>query len=286
MTSDMTNLYRTYEAKYSKLLGKIYLESDVTRDVLGAVPDDIKRAGFNDKTARELRKQIMGGGGLFDSSIEGELIYVAFAKRISQRLGERDYIDVGIKTFVPVGKYEPEPEHEPELEEAIIFLSLPLKTVEGLKLVYKLANSRFGEDTKLMMFQKLDKRQRVRHIVGVRQGGETVLPESLFSISDLEKLERGRTLPRASIEETYNRTLPQINRLETRYAAYRETLPAEIQEALLVREKTLVAFTLVVKDQKTHPESQQELLPNEEAENIRRSSQHDSRHWTAQEATE
>jgi hypothetical protein len=215
-----------YTAKYSKLIGQIYLESDATRKVLGAVPDEIKRAGFNDNTARELRKQIEEAGGLFDSSLEGKLTYFAVTKGTDGKGIEREYIKVGVRTEVPNDKGEPKP--------ATVFLSVPLKSPEGLSLMHKLVDAKFGEDTKLSMFAQMkegkDGRMYGNHTVGLKQNGETVKPVLTFSNEEREAMraklkaegEDNETISRELLKAEYKRTLPQIDVVAQKFEAYRE----------------------------------------------------------------
>ncbi len=216
----------TYNAKYSKLLGQIYLESDVARNVLGAVPDEVKRAGFDEKNARELRKQIQDGGGLFDSSIEGKLTYFNISKGEDSKGISREYIKVGFRTEVPNDKGE--------LKPATVFLSVPLKSQEGLSLIHKLANAQFGEETKLSMFAQMkegkDGRMYGNHTVGLKQDGETVSPVLPFTNEERKKMreelkaqgEDNEDIAKALLKEEYKRTLPQIEVISQRYADYRE----------------------------------------------------------------
>jgi hypothetical protein len=216
----------TYNAKYSRLLGQIYLESEATRSVLSAVPDDIKRAGFNDKTARDLRKQIQDAGGLFDGSLEGKMTYFSVSKGTDAKGIEREYIKVGIRTEVPNDKGE--------LKPATVFLSVPLKSEEGLSIVHKLANAQFGEDTKLSMFAQMkegkDGRMYGNHTVGLKQNGETVKPVLPFPNEEREALraklkaegEDNEDIRKELLKVEYKKTLPQLEVIEQRFQSYRE----------------------------------------------------------------
>ncbi|MHB1630715.1 MAG: hypothetical protein ACYCQL_00675 [Acidithiobacillus sp.] len=216
----------TYNAKYSKLLGQIYLESEAAKSVLGAVPDEIKRAGFNDKTSRELRKQIQDGGGLFDGSLEGKITYFAVNKGTDAKGIEREYIKVGMRTEVPNANGE--------LKPATVFLSVPLKSDEGLSLMHKLANAQFGEDTKLSMFAQMkegkDGRMYGNHAVGLKQNGETVKPVLPFPNEEREAMraklksegEDNEDIRKELLKVEYKKTLPQIEVVTQRFESYRE----------------------------------------------------------------
>ncbi|MHB8354485.1 MAG: hypothetical protein ACYDCF_08650 [Burkholderiales bacterium] len=216
----------TYNAKYSKLLGQIYLESEAAKSVLGAVPDEIKRAGFNDKTSRELRKQIQDGGGLFDGSLEGKITYFAVNKGTDAKGIEREYIKVGMRTEVPNANGE--------LKPATVFLSVPLKSDEGLSLMHKLANAQFGEDTKLSMFAQMkegkDGRMYGNHAVGLKQNGETVKPVLPFPNEEREAMraklksegEDNEDIRKELLKAEYKKTLPQIEVVTQRFESYRE----------------------------------------------------------------
>lgn len=216
----------TYNAKYSRLIGQIYMESDACKSVMDAVPSDVKREGFNDKTARELRKQIQDGGGLFDSNLEGKLTYFAITKAADKKGIEREYVKVGIRTEVPNAKGE--------LKPATVFLSVPLKSDEGLGIVHKLVNAEFGENTKLSMFAQMkegkDGRMYGKHTVGLQQHGETVKP--VFPITNEER-EAMRAKLKAEgkdneevnkelLKANYNATLPQLEVIAQRFESYRE----------------------------------------------------------------
>jgi hypothetical protein len=216
----------TYNAKYSKLIGQIYLESDAARKVLGAVPDEIKRSGFNDKTARELRKQIEEAGGLFDGSLEGKMTYFAVNKGTDGKGIEREYIKVGMRTEVPNAKGE--------LKPATVFLSVPLKSAEGLNLMHKLVDAKPGENTKLSMFAQMkegkDGKMYGNHTVGLKQNGETVKPVLPFPNEEREALraklksegEDNEDIAKELLKVEYKKTLPQIEVVTQRFEAYRE----------------------------------------------------------------
>ena len=216
----------THNAKYSKLLGQIYLESDASRSVLGAVPDEVKRAGFNDKTARDLRKQVQDGGGLFDGSLEGKMTYFAVNKGTDGKGIEREYVKVGMRTEVPNAKGE--------LKPATVFLSVPLKSNEGLSLVHKLVNAQFGDDTKLSMFAQMkegkDGRMYGNHTVGLKQNGETVKPVLPFPNEEREAMraklkaegEDNEDIAKELLKAEYKKTLPQIEVIAQRFESYRE----------------------------------------------------------------
>ncbi|MHB1630717.1 MAG: hypothetical protein ACYCQL_00685 [Acidithiobacillus sp.] len=236
----------THIAKYSKLLGQIYLESEAAKSVLGAVPDEVKRAGFNDKTSRELCKQIQDGGGLLDSSLEGELADFAVSKGIDAKGIECEYIQVGIRTEVPNDKGE--------LKIATVFLSVPLKSDEGLSLMHKLVNAKFGEDIKLTMFgreeRSKDGRVSCRHVVGLKQHDKFI--ESDFPY----RLKRNKSTSYASLlEYCYKKTLPQVEKVMKRFNHYRASLlsfKGESDESIKM-------------DRGVDADSHEDALPNETA---------------------
>ena len=252
-----------HNAKYSKLLGQIYLESDIARSVLGAVPDDIKRAGFNDKTARELRKQIQDGGGLFDGSIEGKLTFFNITKGEDAKGISREYIKTGFRTEVPNDKGE--------LKPAMVFLSVPLKSQEGLSLIHKLANAQFGEDTKLSMFAQMkegtDGKMYGNHTVGLKQNGETVAPVLPFTNEERKTMradlkaqgDDNEDIAKALLKAEYNKTLPQVEVILQRYGEYREQSHAAGEDHSA--EDSAHAAEAPAAD---------EMLPNEQAQQARR----------------
>lgn len=253
----------TYNAKYSKLLGQIYLESDIARSVLGAVPDDIKRAGFNDKSARELRKQIQDGGGLFDGYIEGKLTFFSINKGEDAKGISREYIKTGFRTEVPNANGE--------LKPAMVFLSVPLKSQEGLSLIHKMANAQFGEDTKLSMFAQMkegkDGKMYGNHTVGLKQNGESVAPVLPFTNEERNAMrdslkaqgDDNEDIAKALLKEEYNRTKPQVEVIMQRYAEYRERSHAAGEDH--GHEDAALASDVPAAEDK---------LPNEQAQQARR----------------
>ncbi len=216
-----------HNAKYSKLLGQIVLQSPAVDAILKSISDDVKRSGYVDKSARELRKQVQEVGGLFDSALEGKLNFFAVQEGEDGKGIKREYVKVGVATEVPNDKGE--------LKPSTVFLSVPLKSKEGLALVHKLVNAEFGEPVKLSMFAQMgepkeDGKQYANHTVGMSKNGvkvESVFPMTLDEINSMRKQlkaegEDNEDIAKALIKEEYKRTLPQIEIVQQKADNYRE----------------------------------------------------------------
>ncbi len=286
----------THIAKYSKLLGQIYLESEAAKSVLGAVPDEVKRAGFNDKTSRELCKQIQDGGGLLDSSLEGDLIYfdIGRSKDVYKDVKRKDikkfirFIGMGIRTGLPkdycqeidspsAKETKTIPVDEVELKPAVILLWVPLKSAEGLSLMHKLANAQFGGNTKLSMFAQMkegkDGRMYGNHFVGLKQNGETVKPMLPFPDEERETMRAklkadGKddyVIHRELLKVEYKKTLPQIEKVRERFNHYRISMMRELVNK--PDERTELSMFAQMKEDGygVDTDSHEAALPNEAA---------------------
>lgn len=234
---------QTYKAKYSKPLGKIYIANGGNQDevasILKSIPDDVKREGFTERTSKDLRAQMDAVGGLYSSSLEGKLIHFGVNKNKDAKGIEREYVSVGIRTEVPQGGVN-KPDAQPK--EAVVFLSIALRSDMGMNIVHKMVNAKFGEETKLSMFAQMGEmkgdRQYANHTVGMSQNGEKVEAVYPLSLDDKKALrEKGKAegddnqdIAKAILKAEYNATLPQIEVIKQRYEAYEEERKAEHAE--------------------------------------------------------
>ena len=235
---------KAYNAKYSKPLGQSYITNgsneDQVKKIMGNLPDEMKREGFTDRGSRALKADLDAVNALYSSSLEGKLVHFAVTKHKDDKGVEREYVNVGIRTEVPEGGVNKE---GAPAREALVFLSVPLRSQEGLKLVHKFVNAKFGEETKLSMFAQMGEVKAngqvyANHTVGLSQNGEKV--EAVYPLTLDEKKairekmkaegEEPGDIAKAILKEEYKKTLSQIEVITQRCEAYKVARKAEHAE--------------------------------------------------------
>lgn len=224
--NDRADSMPAYEARYSKLLGAMYLvpygnHGYNPEAILNNLPDPVRKAGYVKETADALIKQIESAGGKVGTRLEGELKVF----RIRETEKGFTYARATFLTELPDAQGNP--------QKAKVVYSPNLKTDVGLTFLHKLANAEFGQVTEVFNFPKVkekDGRTYVDHMVGMKQNGQTVKPELPFSNEQKKALreklkaegEEKDIIPRKLIKAELDASGPQIEALLEKSAVYYE----------------------------------------------------------------